>query len=125
MAMLIAAAIALVLMLSLIWQRRVRCVDLIEADLRRHHFTGIEAKMAFGGIALRHHTFDVRYVDTRGRKHRNRARVGSSIADAVQWQHRLERPSSPRKAADDAGTSITLEGRLPLISDAREFHAAR
>lgn len=124
MAVLLTAATALVLMLYLIWQRRVRCVDLIEADLRRHHFTGIEAKVAFGSIAVSRHTFDVRYVDTRGRRHRNRARVGFS-GDAVHWQHRLERPSSPRRTADDAGASITLEGRLPLISDARESHATR
>jgi hypothetical protein len=127
MGVLIAAAGALVVMAYVIWQRHGRCVDLIEAELRRHHFTGIKASVSLGRISLSAYTFDVRYNDRRGRRHRNRATISVSDdwADSVRWQHRLERLSSPRKIPQetDGDAGITLEGRLPLISDARGRHA--
>jgi hypothetical protein len=126
---LVAAGAALLLMLWMIWHRHVRCVDLIEADLRRYHFTGIRASVAWGNIALHAYTYNVRYQDTRGRRHRNRARVyvRAEDADAVHWQHRLERRSSQRRSIDDSerDAAVTVEGRLPLITDSRGRHAAR
>lgn len=130
MVSLFAAGAALVLMLWVIWHRHVRCVDLIEAELRRYHFTGIRASVAWGSIALHAYTYNVRYQDTRGRRHRNRARVSVRADDgnAVQWQHRVERPSSQRRTIDDdsdRGAGITVEGRLPLITDSKGRHATR
>jgi hypothetical protein len=127
---LVAAGAALLLMLWVIWHRHVRCVDLIEAELRRYHFTGISASVAWGRVALHSYTYNVRYQDTRGRRHRNRARVSvrAEDEDAVHWQHRLERPSSQRKTVDDdsdMGAGVTVEGRLPLITDSRGRHASR
>ena len=132
MPVLIAAGTALVLMIYVIWHRHVRCVDLIEAELRKHHFTGIRSSVALGAISLNFYTFNVRYVDTRGRRHRNRARVHvrDDSADTVHWQHRLERPSSSaRRPVEDESDrqtgAVTLEGRLPLISDVNRRHAIK
>jgi hypothetical protein len=122
MVVLLLAATALVLMIWLMWQRHVRCVDLIEGELRRYHFTGIKASIAWGNPAFHAYTYSVRYQDTRGRRHRNRARIHirDEHADAVQWQHRLERLSSQRRTIDEgvdrAGTA-NVNQRLPLITD--------
>jgi hypothetical protein len=127
---LLAAGAALLVMLSVRWHRHVRCVDLIEAELRRHHFTGIRASVAWGTLALHAYTYNVRYQDARGRPRRNRATVyvRSQLVDAVHWQHRLERPSSRRRVIDEnAGrvNAITVEGRIPLITDLKRRHATR
>lgn len=129
MAILWAAGGALVLMLVVMWQRHSRCVDLIEAELRRFHFTGIRTSVAWRSFGLDSYTYDVRYVDTRGRRRRNRARVPiRAELDEVHWQHRVERPSSQRRTLDDEPareTGITLEGRLPLISDVQNRRITR
>jgi hypothetical protein len=129
MALLLAAATALVLMVWQMWHRHVRCVDLIEGELRRYHFTGIKPSIAWGRLALHVYTYNVIYQDTRGRRHRNRARVHvrEEDADAVRWQHRLERPSTQRKTMPDSDreVGIRVEGRLPLITDAKGRHATK
>jgi hypothetical protein len=54
--------------------------------------------------------------------------VREEDADAVRWQHRLERPSSQRKTmheAPDREVGIKVEGRLPLITDAKGRHATK
>ena len=130
MALLLAATTALVLMLWLMWHRHVRCVDLIEGELRRYHFTAIKASVAWGRLSVHAYAYNVTYQDTRGRRHRNRARVDvrEEHADVVRWQHRLERPSSQRKTMrddSDRDVGISVEGRLPLITDAKGRHATK
>jgi hypothetical protein len=130
MIVLLAAATAFLLTVFLIWHRHSRCKDLLEAQLRRHHFTGIKASIAWGSLEMHAYTYNVRYFDRRGRRHRNRAtvHVRAEHGDMVHWRHQLERPRSKHKPLGDAlghDDGLTLERWLPLITDARDRHATQ
>lgn len=100
---LIAAAALLGATGYFMWQRHDRCVDLIEAELRRFHYTGIELSMAWAKIGRNTYTYNVRYTDDRGRRHRNRCKVAVGAGDdVVRWEHALERPSAQRRAVEGA-----------------------